>query len=150
MHTDFHVAGISKVMAFDFIMEYKKGSENKATNALSRKPDVELLVISLLTPNESLYAQIKTSWRDDPMLQELIARLQTQPYKAYTWINNQLRWKGRLVVGTDQQLRKTIITLWRSDTQRGHSRMDATIKRLQSLFHWKSLITDVRDFYQQV
>ncbi|XP_019267396.1 PREDICTED: uncharacterized protein LOC109244715 [Nicotiana attenuata] len=82
--------------------QYKKGSENKATDALSRKPDAELLAISLLTPNNALYAQIKSSWSNDPILQELIAKLQVQPYKAYTWFNNQLRWKGRLVVGNDQ------------------------------------------------
>lgn len=51
-----------------------------------------------------------------------------------------------LVVGNDQLLRKVIVTLLHSTTQEGHSGMDATIKRLQSLFHWKSLITDVRIF----
>lgn len=147
MHTNFQVvAGISKLMAFDFSIEYKKGSENKAVDALSRKPTAELLDISLFTPNDSLYLQIRTSWMDDPALQELITKLQTQPYKSYTWCNNELRWKVRLVVGNDHQLRKTIITLWHSTTQGGHSGMDATIKRLQSLFHWKSLIIDVRDF----
>lgn len=39
------------------------------------------------------------------MLQDLIAKLQVQPYKSYTWINSQLRWKGRLVVGANVQLR---------------------------------------------
>lgn len=85
MHTNFQVvAGISKLMAFDFSIEYKKGSENKAVDALSRKPTAELLDISLFTPNDSLYLQIRTSWMDDPALQELITKLQTQPYKSYT------------------------------------------------------------------
>lgn len=61
VHTNFQVAGISKLMTFDFIIEYKKGFENKAADALSRKPDAELLAISLLIPNDSLYAQIKSS-----------------------------------------------------------------------------------------
>lgn len=68
-------------------------------------------------------------------MQELIAKLQVQPYKAYTWFNNQLRWKSKLVVGNDHQLRENIITVWHITTQGGHSGMDATIKRLQSLFH---------------
>ncbi|KAH0632375.1 hypothetical protein KY284_035161 [Solanum tuberosum] len=55
IHTDFQVAGISKLMAFDFSIEYKKGVENKVADVLSRKPDAELLGISLLTPNDSLW-----------------------------------------------------------------------------------------------
>nr|XP_009775422.1 PREDICTED: uncharacterized protein LOC104225346 [Nicotiana sylvestris] len=54
-------------------------------------------------------------------MQELIAKLQVQPYKAYTWFNNQLRWKSKLVVGNDHQLRENIITVWHSTTQGGHS-----------------------------
>ncbi|KAF3665039.1 hypothetical protein FXO37_11211 [Capsicum annuum] len=73
IHTDFQIAGISKLMAFDFSIEYKKGVDNKC--------------------------------------------------------HDQLRWKGRLVVGADQELRKTIIELWHSSSQGGHSGMDTTIKR---------------------
>lgn len=58
VHTNFQVAGILKIKAFDFSIEYKKGVENKVVDALSRKPDAELLVISLLTPNDSLFTQI--------------------------------------------------------------------------------------------
>ncbi|XP_015084212.1 uncharacterized protein LOC107027599 [Solanum pennellii] len=57
--------------------QYKKGSENKAADALSRKPDAELLAISLLTPNDTLYQQIKDTWTQDATLQELIVKLQS-------------------------------------------------------------------------
>ena len=146
VHTDFQVAGISKLMAFDFSIEYKKGSDNKVVDALSRKPDVELLATSLLTPNDTLYQQIKDTWTQDATLQELNVKLQVQPFKYFTWSNDQLKWKGRLVVGHDTQLRNTIITLWHSTPQDGHSGMDATIRRIQSLIYWKSLVQDIRNF----
>lgn len=72
--------------------------------------------------------------------------MQVKPFKSYTWCHEQFRWKGRLVVGNDLALRRTILELWHSSPQRGHLGMDATIKRLQSLFHWKGLIQDTRDF----
>lgn len=41
-------------MAFDFCIEYKNGVENKVVDALSRKPNVDLFAISLLSPRDSL------------------------------------------------------------------------------------------------
>lgn len=109
IHTDFQVAGISKLMDFDFSMEYKKVVDNKVADALSRKPDSELLAISLLTPNDSLYEQIKNTWSTDASLQNLITRLQVQPFKSFTWCNAQLRMKGRLVVGANSHLKKLLL-----------------------------------------
>lgn len=106
----------------------------------------ELLAISLLTPNDPLYDKIKDSWSTDVSLQLLITKLLNWPFKFFTWCHGQLRWKGRLVVGADQELRKTIIELWHSSSQGGHSGMDTTIKRLQSLFYWKFLARDVKKF----
>lgn len=45
----------------------------------------------LLIPNGSLYDQIRDSWSKDPKLQALIVKLQTQPFKAFTWCSDQLR-----------------------------------------------------------
>lgn len=100
----------------------------------------------MLIHDDALYDQIKDSCQSDPLLQEVVNRLQLHPFKSFTWTNNQLRWKGRLVVGNDPQLRKQIMGLWHATPQGGHSGMDATIKRLQSLFYWKTLIQDVREF----
>lgn len=149
IHTDFQVARISKLMAFDFSIAYKKGSENKAADALSRMLDAELLAISMLSPHDVLYDQIKESWIQDPMLQEIITRLQVQPFKHCTWYHEQLRWKGRLVVGNDPKLKRKIMELWHNSPQGGHLGMDATTLRLQSLFYWKSFLQDIRSFVQQ-
>ncbi|KAF3673124.1 hypothetical protein FXO37_07148 [Capsicum annuum] len=111
------VAGITKLMAFDFTIKYKKWAENKVVDALSRKPEAELLAISLLTHDEALYASIQASWQADTTLQEVIHRLQVHPFKFFTWLNDKLRWKERLVVGKDLQLRKNIITLWHAKPQ---------------------------------
>ncbi|XP_047251512.1 uncharacterized protein LOC124886667 [Capsicum annuum] len=54
-------------MAFDFSIEYKKGLENKAADALSRMPDAEVLAIAV--PHDDLYNKIKDSWSTDSALQ---------------------------------------------------------------------------------
>lgn len=48
IHTNFQVPGISKLMGFDFTIEFKKRTDNKAIDALSRNQSDELLAILLL------------------------------------------------------------------------------------------------------
>ncbi|PHT47946.1 hypothetical protein CQW23_12154 [Capsicum baccatum] len=66
------VSCISKLMAFDFAIEYKKGVENKVVDALSRNPSAELLAISILGPHGSLLDQINISWTIDQHLEAII------------------------------------------------------------------------------
>lgn len=65
IHTDFQVAGISKLMTFDFTIEFKKGTDNKAAHALSRNQSAELLAISLLTSNDILLERNSLAWTSD-------------------------------------------------------------------------------------
>lgn len=55
------MAGISKLMAFDFSIEYKKRVENKVVDALSRKLEAKQLAILILRPNDSLLTQIQNT-----------------------------------------------------------------------------------------
>lgn len=57
--------------------------------------------------------------------------------------------KGKLAVGKVPQLRLNIITLWHSTPQGGHSGMEATLKRILTLFYWKSIREDVKLFVQK-
>jgi len=64
-------------------------------------------------------------------------------------VQNQLRRKGKLVVGFDDTL-KTIILQWvHASPQGGHSGRDATLKRLKQLFYWKGMNKAVQRFIRQ-
>ncbi|KAH0665784.1 hypothetical protein KY285_026990 [Solanum tuberosum] len=105
------IAFISKSLAPRHQASHEGRVENKADDALSRKPDAELLAMSLLSPHNSLLDQIKASWSSDQSLQGIIAKVTTLPYKYFIWHNNQLKWKGRLVVSADSELKRSIIAL---------------------------------------
>lgn len=66
------------------------------------------------------------SWTANSELQDLILSLQQKPYKHYTWVNEQLRRKGKLVVGNNVDLRTKIIHLWHATPTKSHSRIDAS------------------------
>ncbi|XP_070011218.1 uncharacterized protein LOC142162326 [Nicotiana tabacum] len=68
------------------------------------------------------------------------------PQKHFTWINEQLRRKEKLVVGNDDIMRKKILTLWHSTPSGGHSGIDVTTKKMMAYFYWKGIRKDILDF----
>lgn len=84
-------------------------------------------------------------------MRQLITELQADPtsHKQYTWLQGQLTRKGKLVIGNVQSLRTDIITLWHAGPLGGHSGVEATLKRLLTLFYWRNTRTEVRGFIQK-
>lgn len=64
----------------------------------------------------------------------------------YTYLHEQLRKKRRLVVGLDHQLRKNIIDLWHNSILTGHSGIDKTHRKVATIFYWKGLRDDVKEY----
>lgn len=59
----------------------------------------------------TLWKEIEASWSADPELQTLNQSLTSSPQSSFTWLNGQLRRKGKLLVGKDTTLRTKIISL---------------------------------------
>lgn len=60
---------MSKLMGFDFEIQYKEGVDNVAADALSRKTGTELLPLMLNNAQEDLIVEIKASWTIDSNIQ---------------------------------------------------------------------------------
>lgn len=100
-------------MPFDYANGYKKGVKNKLVDAISRIHDAELMPLVISTTNSNLLQIIVESWKTNNELKTLVEQLQANPtsHSQFTWSNNRLRRKGRLVVGKVLQLRKIIMNL---------------------------------------
>ncbi|OIT22895.1 hypothetical protein A4A49_34336 [Nicotiana attenuata] len=96
---------LALVLAYDFEIEYKKGKENKAADALSRLPLVKVDAMALSTMKTDLLELIMNSWELDDKLQTLIQSLKEKKdvAKGYTFIHEQLRKNERLAVGPNDQ-----------------------------------------------
>ena len=135
-------------MEFDFIIEYKQGSENQAADALSR---VECTIISTHQPESDLLERIKAYWQGDDALQKLIAEVTKDPssHKDYSWSGGELRRKSKLVIGKNLELRKEILNWLHSSSYGGHSGRDVTYQRVKTVVYWKGLSKDVKRFDHQ-
>nr|GEY02921.1 hypothetical protein [Tanacetum cinerariifolium] len=83
----------------------------------------------------------------DPSLITLIANLQAgKPCsKHYSWSNQQLTRKGKLVMGDDPALRFSLLNHFLGDSTGGHFGI-ATTQRIQAFCYWRKMKKQVKEF----
>lgn len=92
---------LSKLIGYDFVIEYKKGRDNLAADALSCMEEIDeseavLTAITVLDP--MWLKQLKDSYFHDEEIAEICRKLQQgdMVYKKYTHQNGFLLKKGKL------------------------------------------------------
>jgi hypothetical protein len=129
-----------KLLGYDYRIEYKKGRENKAADALSRAPDMHTtMAITAAVPK--WITDVTNSYATDTYCKELIAKLTVDSTATpnYTLKNGILRYKQKLVVGSDTALQTQIITSLHDSAFGAHSGETATYHRVKLVFHWTCL-----------
>ncbi|KAL8141108.1 hypothetical protein V2J09_007129 [Rumex salicifolius] len=121
---------LSKLMGYSYEIQYKQSKENCVADALSRA-------------HEGFYDSVKLLWHTDPHLQKLITELQANAtsHPAFTFVNNELWFKGKLVIDNDQVVKLHILQCLHDSALGGHSSRDATLHRVKSLFYWPKMST---------
>jgi len=114
-----------KLLEFDYKIEYKKGKENLAANALSRR-DSACAAVTMVTT--SWITDLELSYVADPHCQQLIEKLAINSSSAsdYTLNTGVLRYKGRICVGISTTLRRNILLSLHASVVGGHSGIRAT------------------------
>lgn len=90
-------------------------------------------------------------WQRDPSLQGLISDLQKDAasHPKFSYQNEELRHKGKLVIGNDSAVKLHIFKWLHDSAIGGHSGRDATLQRIKSLFYWPRLNVEVQNYVRQ-
>lgn len=88
------------MLGLDYQILYKKGSENTAADALSRRPPVADHVLSVSTVQPTWLSEIIDSYQSDDKLVAMLQQLAVQPTSKppYQLVNGLLRYKGSIWV----------------------------------------------------
>ncbi|GKC16027.1 retrotransposable element Tf2, partial [Tanacetum coccineum] len=76
-------------------------------------------------------------------------RLNPSSHSRYQWTGKELRRNNKLVIGNDTTLKQKLLHWMHNSPQGGHSGISATLKRIQSLFYWPKLRTDVQTYIKE-
>lgn len=77
--TPFQQKWLSTLACYDYIIEYKKGVENKVVDAILRIPSATLLQVDFSSIHSTMWEDIQAQWETDPNLKQLIANLGRDP-----------------------------------------------------------------------
>lgn len=126
-------------MGYDFEILYQPGLNNKAADALSRRPDTEELMI-ITTPALIDVVIVQKEVHEDE-LQAVVQKLLTDPssVKKYSLEQGKLLYKGRLVLSSKSTFVPALLTTFHDSVLGGHSGFLRTYKRLVGELYWKGM-----------
>jgi Integrase zinc binding domain len=139
--------GLCKLLGLDYIIQYKRGEDNKAADALSRKEPIEgegnVMAITELIPK--WIDELKSSYVGDPWAMDILAQGHSGELNAskFTIHNGVIRKGTRIYVGSQRQWREKLIQTLHDTSLGGHSGILGTYQRVKKLFFWPKLREEV-------
>ncbi|CAA7054011.1 unnamed protein product [Microthlaspi erraticum] len=123
LNTPIQQQWLPKLLEFDYEIQYKQGKENLVADALSRMEGAEILNMAMSVLECDFLQQIQAGYDSDLELKELIDELKVKPQarKHYSWTQNILRRKSKIVVPHTPLLRGKILDWLHSSGSGGHS-----------------------------
>ena len=140
LHTPWQQKVFTKLLGLQYRIVYKPGSTNRAADALSRRTTTpQLMAISTCTPQ--WLEAVVNSYAKDPVAADLITKLSLHPAAVpnYTLSAGVLRYKNRIWIGADKNLRQQVISAMHSSALGGHSGIPVTYNRLKQYFFWAGM-----------
>lgn len=138
---------LTKLLGFDFYIQYRPGLDNKAADALSRKvitPELSAVLGHAIIQMEEISGEVDK----DPELQILIKELEQKPdsHPNYSMVQGRLLRKGKLVIPRKSSLVGVILKELHDSKMGGHGSILKTERRVAELFYWSGMMTDNRRY----
>jgi hypothetical protein len=148
LHTVWQQKVFTKLLGLRYRIVYKRGTDNSAADALSRRQHLDTTCYGLSVITPSWCADLQKSYQTDAQTTMLLTKLSASPSSVphFSLMDGLLRFKGRIWVGNNTILQRQLIEHMHSSPVGGHSGIPATVKRLRALFAWPGLRKHVTDF----
>jgi len=170
--TVFQQRWISKLLGYNFVIEYKKGKENRVADALSRlnepqdfqaaaatifQLDADLnfrasYSISLISfPTPDWITDLKASYLHDSAAHNLLLSLQQSlpTPKGFTLQQGLILMKGRIWVVKGSPFQQQLLEFIHANPSAGHSGYHKTVHRAKKDFYWSGMRRDIKRYVRE-
>jgi hypothetical protein len=139
---------VTKLFGYDYEIIYKKGKDNVVVYALSRKYEDEGSLFSLSFILPYWLQDVHQEWIQDSKSSHLIQKLHSNSLvsSGYSWINDELQYKGRLYLSTQSKLESMLLFELHATSTVGHSGFIKTYDWVKRSFFWNGMKQDIRKF----
>ena len=144
---------LTRIMGYDFDIEYKVGTENKVVDGLSRivqyaAVEVQARCFALTLPSSLQAQDIYEELDKSEKIQGLIAKVchGESVKKGYTVIQGRLYYKGRLVLPSDSVFIPLLLKEYHDSLLGGHSGILKTMKRIRAVFYWQNMRKHIQEY----
>lgn len=124
-------------------MVYKKGSDNRVADVLSRKPshDSYCAVVSTCVPQ--WIQEVLDSYQHDPSSLSMISKLALDHAVVphFTLVDGLLRYKSRVWIGANKEFQTKPIKACHASAIGGHFGAPVTYMRMKKMFSWTGMKT---------
>lgn len=134
----------TKLLGLQYKLIYKKGSDNNAADALSRRPHEEGQIIALSVASSSWLQEVVDGYQTDPEALKLLAALAVNDCPPYSLNNGVIRYKQRVWLGSNTAIQTKVTNALHSSAVGGHSGFPVTYSCVKQLFYWPHMKDSIR------
>jgi hypothetical protein len=123
LHTFWQQNIFSKLLGLQYSVVYKKGTDNRVADALSRKVTHDASCDALSAASPQWVDLVVDSYQQDPLAKEMITKLSVNSafVPHFTLSHGLLRYKNRIWVGDDDSLKHKLVEAFHHSPIGGHS-----------------------------
>jgi hypothetical protein len=150
LHTSWLQKVFSKLAGLQYHIVYRKGTNNRAADALSRHLAPPAICAAVSTMIPSWIASVTATYDRDPSTRDIIAKLalNSDAVPHFSFHSGVLCYRNRIWVGHDSNMQHRIMSEFHNSAWGGHSGFPVTFAKLKRYFAWKGMKATVKQFVQ--
>ncbi|KAL8124581.1 hypothetical protein AgCh_012294 [Apium graveolens] len=132
---------VTKLLGFDFEIQFKPGTANRVANALSRKQTGDIVLNTLLSTPRVSWDILDKELKANPIIKRIIADLSdgNPVHNGFSLVENRVIYKGHTVIPHQSVFKPVLLKEYHDSVVRGHSGELKTYLRHATDWYWAGM-----------